>query len=141
MLEFKQLTLVENEKRLISLLSENQESEKNVPAEENISFSLALYENNRYIGGVTANNWMNTTHISLLALKKDKRLKGYGTQLLKKAEAFAVECGAKQMTINTQDYQAKSFYEKYGYQVFGKLADTPFEGTTKYYLVKQVLTD
>jgi GNAT superfamily N-acetyltransferase len=141
MLEFKQLTLVENEKRLISLLSENQESEKNVPAEENISFSLALYENNRYIGGVTANSWMNTTHISLLALKKDKRLKGYGTQLLKKAEAFAVECGAKQMTINTQDYQAKSFYEKYGYQVFGELADTPFEGTTKYYLVKQVLTD
>ncbi|MTD41573.1 GNAT family N-acetyltransferase [Erwinia sp. CPCC 100877] len=141
MLEFKSLDLVENKERLIDLLSENQEAEKNVPTEENTSFSLALYKDNRYIGGITANKWMNTTHISLLALNEEHRSNGYGTKLLKQAEAFAAECGSKQITINTQDYQAKTFYEKFGYQVFGQLADTPFEGTTKYYLVKQLLTD
>ncbi|MFK4566068.1 GNAT family N-acetyltransferase [Enterococcus sp. UD-01] len=141
MLEFKQLTLAENEKRLIALLSEQQEAEKKVPAEENTSFSCALYEDGHYIGGITANKWMNTTHISLLALNKEARSKGYGTKLLQKAEAFAADCGSSQITIHTQDYQAKAFYEKFGYRVFGQLADTPFAGTTKYYLVKQLLID
>ena len=81
---------------------------------------------------------MNATHISLLAINKNYRAKGYGTQLLKKAETFAVESGSSLITINTQDYQAKTFYEKQGYHVFGQLADTPFVGTTKYYLVKQI---
>jgi GNAT superfamily N-acetyltransferase len=89
MLEFKQLTLAENEKRLIALLSEQQEAEKKVPAEENTSFSCALYEDGHYIGGITANKWMNTTHISLLALNKEARLKGYGTKLLLQIAALA----------------------------------------------------
>ncbi|MEI5995143.1 GNAT family N-acetyltransferase [Candidatus Enterococcus mansonii] len=138
MITFKSLNQTENETKLIALLSENQEEEKKVPTEKNTSFSLALYDHDLYIGGITANKWMNATHISLLAINKAYRAKGYGSQLLKKAEAFAIESGSKLITINTQDYQAKDFYEKYGYQVFGHLADTPFIGTTKYYLVKRI---
>ncbi|OEG19662.1 GNAT family N-acetyltransferase [Enterococcus quebecensis] len=137
-MEFKPLDKEKNETNLITLLSENQEEEKKIPAEENIPFSLALYDNDLYIGGITANKWMNATHISLLAVNKNDRGKGYGSQLLKRAEEFAIETDSALITINTQDYQAKSFYEKLGYQVFGKLEDTPFIGTTKYYLVKQL---
>ncbi|WP_086312209.1 hypothetical protein A5821_003497 [Enterococcus sp. 7F3_DIV0205] len=138
MIEYKSLNLEQNEAHLITLLSKNQEEEKNIPAEQNTSFSLALYDNGLYVGGITANKWMNATHISLLAINKSYRGKGYGSQLLKKAEAFAIESGSALITINTQDYQAKTFYEKYGYQVFGHLTDTPFSGTTKYYLVKRI---
>ncbi|EOH99347.1 hypothetical protein UAW_00497 [Enterococcus haemoperoxidus ATCC BAA-382] len=138
MLDYKSLNQKENETNLIKLLSENQEEEKNVPAEKNLPFSLALYDNELYIGGITANKWMNATHISLLAINKNYRGKGYGLQLLKKAETFAIDSGSSLITINTQDYQAKNFYEKYGYQVFGQLVDTPFIGTTKYYLVKRI---
>lgn len=138
MIEFKPLAITENEACLIDLLSENQVEIKKVPVEENRAFSLALYDGNQYIGGITANKWMNATHISLLALSKSYRHQGYGTQLLKKAETFAKQEGAALITINTQDYQAKTFYEKQGYHVFGQLADTPFVGTTKYYLVKQI---
>ncbi|WP_430603481.1 hypothetical protein IGJ02_000989 [Enterococcus sp. DIV0724b] len=138
MLDYKSLNQKENETNLIKLLSENQEEEKNVPAEKNLPFSLALYDNELYIGGITANKWMNATHISLLAINKNYRSKGYGLQLLKKAETFAIDSGSSLITINTQDYQAKNFYEKYGYQVFGQLVDTPFIGTTKYYLVKRI---
>lgn len=81
---------------------------------------------------------MNATYISLLAINKNYRGKSYGAQLLKKAETFAIESGSSLITINTQDYQAKTFYEKYGYQVFGQLLDIPFIGTTKYYLVKRI---
>lgn len=138
MLDYKSLNQKENETNLIKLLSENQEEEKNVPAEKNLPFSLALYDNELYIGGITANKWMNATHISFLAINKNYRSKGYGLQLLKKAETFAIDSGSSLITINTQDYQAKNFYEKYGYQVFGQLVDTPFIGTTKYYLVKRI---
>lgn len=138
MIEYKKLNQAQNETHLIALLSEKQEEEKNIPAEERTPFSLALYDNDCYIGGITANKWMNETHISLLAINKEYRGKGYGTELLKKAEDFASVSGTKLITINTQDYQAKTFYEQYGYQVFGQLKDTPFLGTTKYYLVKRI---
>lgn len=138
MIEYKKLNQVQNESNLIALLSEKQEEEKNIPTEQNMPFSLALYENGLYIGGITANKWMNTTHISLLALKKAYRGKGYGTELLKKAEDFAIASDSKLITIHTQDYQAKTFYEQYGYQVFGQLEDSPFTGTTKFYLVKRI---
>lgn len=138
MIEIKQLDKLENEANLIALLSENQVEEMNVPSESNTDFSIALYDDNNYIGGITANKWMNTTHISLLAINKLYRGQGFGTLLLEKAENFALKSDSKLITIHTQDYQAKTFYEKYGYQVFGKLQDTPFIGTAKYYLVKRI---
>lgn len=138
MIEYRSLETTENEANLITLLSQNQEEVKNIPAESNTDFSIALYDEQQYIGGITANKWMNATHISLLALKKAYRGRGYGSQLLKKAETFALQEGSDLITINTQDYQAKTFYEKHGYHVFGQLVDTPFVGTTKYYLVKRV---
>jgi GNAT superfamily N-acetyltransferase len=138
MLKFKKMDRSENEDQLINLLSENQLEEKQIPTEDNVDFSLALYENDTYIGGITANKWMNTTHISLLALNKPYRGRGLGTQLLKKAEAFAAEEGSSVITIHTQDYQAKTFYEQFGYRTFGKLEDVPFKGTSKYYLVKRI---
>ncbi|MEI5989222.1 GNAT family N-acetyltransferase [Enterococcus crotali] len=138
MIEFKPLPKDENETELIALLSKNQEEIKKIPAEQNTAFSIALYDDQHYIGGITANKWMNATHISLLAINKDYRGKGYGSQLLQKAEQFAIKEGSSLITIHTQDYQAKTFYEKFDYHVFGKLDNTPFTGTTKYYLVKKI---
>lgn len=138
MITLKPFDHKENEKHLIQLLSEHQEEVKQVPAEKNQFFSLALYDNALYIGGITANKWMNATHISLLALKSRYYGCGYGSQLLKQAEEFAIGAGSELITVHTQDYQAKRFYEKFGYDVFGKVADTPFKGTTKYYLVKRI---
>lgn len=136
MIAFAPLSLAENETKLIAFLSDNQEQLQQIPSEKSKSFSLGLYDDNCYIGGITATHWMNATHISLLAVNIDYQGKGYGTALLQKAESFANQAGADIITVNTQDYQAKSFYEQYGYQVFGYLNDTPFVGTTKYYLVK-----
>lgn len=138
MITIKPFNHDQNEANLIQLLSKHQEELKQVPAEKNQTFSLAIYDNQSYIGGITANKWMNATHISLLALKNQYHGCGYGSQLLKQAEEFAIEAGSELITVHTQEYQAKRFYEKFGYHVFGKLVDTPFKGTTKYYLVKRI---
>ncbi|MHC5228962.1 hypothetical protein ACYSNW_11835 [Enterococcus sp. LJL99] len=40
------------------------------------------------------------------------------------------------ITVSTQDYQVLEFYKKYGFNVFGKLINALFDGTTKYYFEK-----
>lgn len=138
MIEFKELAVATNEKKLISLLDEHQVEVTGVTQNSPVDFSLAAYENGVYIGGVTASNWMNTTHVSLLAINKNYRKQGLGSQLLIQAEQFAQEQHAEIITISTQEYQAKDFYERHGYTVFGQLADSPFKGTTKFYLEKRL---
>lgn len=138
MIELKQLDIATNEKKLISFLETHQLEITAIPPQKPTDFSLAAYDDGTYIGGVTASNWMNTTHVSLLAIDKNYRKHGLGSKLLLLAEQFAHEQQAEIITISTQDYQAKEFYEKHGYKVFGQLADSPFKGTTKYYLEKRI---
>ncbi|WP_086349156.1 GNAT family N-acetyltransferase [Candidatus Enterococcus clewellii] len=140
MIEFEKLAVEANEKEIISLLDAHQIEATGVAQHIPIDFSLAAYEDGTYIGGITASNWMNTTHVSLLAIDKNYRKHGLGSKLLIQAEQFAQEQQAEIITISTQDYQAKGFYEKHGYTVFGQLADSPFKGTTKYYLEKRLTT-
>ncbi|ALS01259.1 hypothetical protein ATZ33_07710 [Enterococcus silesiacus] len=54
------------------------------------------------------------------------------------AEQLAIKEGSSLITIPTQDHQAKTFYEKFGYHDFGKLDNTPFIGTTNHHLVKRI---
>lgn len=45
------------------------------------------------------------------------------------------------MTVNTQDYQARKFYERHGFEVFASVENMPFVGTTKFYLKKQLTNE
>ena len=98
-------------------------------------------EEENYLGGITANIFMNTMHVGLLASREDIRGQGVGESLLKAAEAKAIAADCKYITIHTQDYQALSFYQKHNYHIFGSLVDAPFKGTDKYYLYKELTGD
>ena len=52
-------------------------------------------------------------------------------------ERFAKEKGFAYIRTETTDFQAKPFYEKLGYRVFGELTDYP-KGHTTYCLVKEL---
>ena len=43
---------------------------------------------------------------------------------------------AKFSLVDTFDFQAKEFYEKFGYVLFATLEDTPSPGHTRYYFRK-----
>jgi ribosomal protein S18 acetylase RimI-like enzyme len=47
-----------------------------------------------------------------------------------RAQEKAIERGVTSLTLNTQDFQARHFYEKLGFTVFGQLKDVPYVGTT-----------
>ena len=98
---------------------------------------IAKDENGQVLGGIRANAFWNYCTIELLWLAKDTRGLGLGSNLMAAAEKFAKDKGFGYMRTETLSFQAKPFYEKLGYKVFGELPDYP-KGHTTYCLVKEL---
>jgi GNAT superfamily N-acetyltransferase len=92
-----------------------------------------------WLGGLLGSLWGGWLHIRILWVDAAARGHGNGTRLLHAAEAYAVERGCFAATLETHSFQARPFYEKCGYKVFGTLDDWP-PGHAKFFLRKQ-LTD
>lgn len=89
------------------------------------------------VGGVIGATYWDWLHVDLMWIKEEYRGRGYGQRLLTAAEEEARQRGAKNAYLDTFTFQAPGFYEKYGYQVFGELADFP-AGHKRYFLTKQL---
>lgn len=77
----------------------------------------------------------NCLNIDILWVKEAHRCDGYGSALLFEVEKIAKEKGCSLVHLDTFDFQAKEFYEKNGYEVFGKLEDCPTDHI-RYYMKK-----
>ncbi len=106
--------------------------------EKDTKFAVfAKDENDNILGGIRANAFWNYCIIELLWLSKDSRGLGAGSKLVHAAEMFAKENGFNYMRTETLSFQAKPFYEKLGFNVFGELPDYP-KGHTTYCLIKEL---
>jgi GNAT superfamily N-acetyltransferase len=78
-------------------------------------------------------------HFFVAAVFVDQRFRrqGIGRELIKRAEALALEQACDAIYLDSFDYQAPGFYEKLGFKVFGKLEDYP-PGHQRFYLVKRI---
>lgn len=79
----------------------------------------------------------NCLYVDVLWVKEEYRKEGYGSVLLNEVEKVAKEKGCKLIHLDTFDFQAKDFYLKHGYEVFGVLDDCPVEHK-RYYLKKNL---
>lgn len=79
----------------------------------------------------------NCLCIDLFWVKEGSRKGGYGSILLNEVERIAKEKGCKLIHLDTFDFQAKDFYIKKGYEVFGILDDCPI-GHKRYYMKKNI---
>lgn len=79
----------------------------------------------------------NCLYIDVLWVKEEFRKDGYGSALLNEVEKIAREKGCKLIHLDTFDFQAKDFYLKHGYEVFGVLDDCPSEHK-RYYMKKNI---
>jgi GNAT superfamily N-acetyltransferase len=74
--------------------------------------------------------------IDLLFVPEDLRGRGAGGRIVAEAEAEARRRGCVGAWLNTFSFQARGFYEKQGYEVFGEIADHP-PGGARYFMSKR----
>ncbi|QBY02960.1 N-acetyltransferase [Thalassotalea sp. HSM 43] len=111
---------------------------KDVVYEPDSKFAVfAKDSDGQIIGGIRANAFWNYCIIELLWLSDQARGQGVGSKLMKQAHQFAKQQGFAYVRTETVDFQAKPFYEKLGYQVYGELVDCPM-GHTTYCLLKKL---
>ena len=84
--------------------------------------------------GFLAWQWLS---IDMLWVDQPLRGQGYGTTLLMQAEQAAREAGCVAVRLDTYEFQARPFYERHGYLVYGELAGYP-AGTRTYLLRKSL---
>ena len=96
-------------------------------------------ENEEIAGGILGEIWGTWLHVTNLWVAAPLRRHGYGSQLLRAAEQYAIERGCQNVHLETFSFQARPLYEKHGYEVFGQLEECP-PGHTKYYLRKRLTT-
>ncbi len=83
-------------------------------------------ENGDIIGGILACSALwHTLSIDTLWVKKEYRNQGVAKQLLSIVETEARNMGCNIAYLSTYDFQAKDFYLKNGYRIFGVLEDCP----------------
>ena len=97
-----------------------------------LSYSIKT-EQNLLIGGIRAFLYCwKCLYIDVLWIDGKYRHLGYGSMLIKKAEEDAIKQGCHLSHLDTFDFQAKEFYLKQGYDVFGELDNCP-KGHKRFY--------
>ena len=113
-----------------------------VPAKQKVLFDnldkKITGDNGKIIAGCIARMYCwNVAYIDTLWVDEKYRDKGIGSNLLAEIEKTAKDKGCYLIHLDTFDFQAKVFYEKQGYEIFGILDDCP-KGHCRYYLKKTI---
>jgi len=86
------------------------------------------------IFGELAWDWL---HIEWLWVSKELRGNGTGFRLMNQIEDYAFKNGIHRCYLETGSFQARDFYIKKGFEIFGELKDMP-PGHITYYLKKEI---
>lgn len=90
-----------------------------------------------FVGGLSAHAAYGWLFIDTLWVADAARGKGQGRRLVLAAEEEAVRRGCGNAWLDTFSFQARGFYERLGYTVFGELEDFP-PGHKRFFLRKRL---
>lgn len=82
---------------------------------------MARADDGKIIGGSAAKFQYDVLHVDTLWVDANRRGIGLGRILLEKVENHGRRLGARIAWLETKSWQARPFYEKHGYRVFGEL--------------------
>ena len=106
-----------------------------VPLYQNIVLQLRDGEDT-IVGGLTATAVLDWLFVEWLHVDQAHRGADHGTALMAEAELYARDKGLAGIWLDTFAFQARGFYEKLGFTVFGTLDDHP-RGSARYFLQKR----
>ena len=89
------------------------------------------------VGGLVGATYLGWLQIQAVWMSDTLRGQGYGTRLMREAEAVARTRGCPRVFLETLSFQALPFYEKLGYQVVSRIADFP-PGGARYALTRML---
>lgn len=89
------------------------------------------------VGGLVGETGRGFLYVDLFWIAGPQRGRGLGSRLLLAAEAEARRRGCHSVWLDTYDFQARAFYERHGYGLFGELDGFP-GGHRRFYLVKRL---
>lgn len=89
----------------------------------------------RIVGGAIGETNWGWLHLTVLAVSQDLRGQGWGSRLVREMERLAWDRGCHHVWVDTFSFQARPFYERLGFTVFGTLPHYP-AGQERYFLSK-----
>jgi GNAT superfamily N-acetyltransferase len=89
------------------------------------------------VGGVTGEAWADWLFVQLLWLDEAHRGQDLASRAMDAVEDEARAFGAKHAYLDTFSFQARPFYEKRGYRVFGTLENYP-DAHSRYWMTKSL---
>jgi GNAT superfamily N-acetyltransferase len=93
--------------------------------------------NGRPLGGLAGMSFYDWFYVELVFVPDSLRHHGWGSRLLREAEAEASRRNCVGIWLDTYGFQARHFYEKHGYEVFGVLDDHP-RGSQRSFMRKRL---
>lgn len=96
--------------------------------------TVSLRDGDSVKGGISAIAWAGMLFIKWFWIDEALRGHGHGTRLIAAAEEEGRRRGCRAVWLDTFEFQARPFYEKLGYSLFGTL-DYP-EGFKRYFMQK-----
>jgi len=97
---------------------------------------LLTDKNGIHVGGLWGKIAYDWLFVELLAVPEAHRGHAYGTALMQEAERQARAQSCLGLWLDTYEFQARGFYEKLGFTVFGTLEDHP-KGSRRFFLQKR----
>jgi GNAT superfamily N-acetyltransferase len=91
------------------------------------------------VGGLLTSRVWGWLIIDALWVAEPLRGDGVGSSLLRQAEQVAASQGCTDALLGTFDFQARGFYERHGYRVYGQLDGFP-SGHVHYHMAKSLAT-
>ena len=104
---------------------------------EAVSLVISPEDGDGILGGLWGHALWGSFYIAIMFVPEDHRRAGVGSELMRRAEAEAIRIGCHQMWLETYAFQARQFYERHGFEVFGQL-DGPPPMFPRYFLQKKL---
>jgi GNAT superfamily N-acetyltransferase len=104
-----------------------------------IAILLSHPDTGDIIGGLWGETMFSYLHVDLLFVPETLRYSGIGRQLMTQAEEEATRRGCHGAWLDTFSFQARRFYERLGYAVFGTIEDYP-PGHSRFFMKKTLGT-
>ena len=110
------------------------------PTHGHIPLNIYLRDESGAIcGGLLGDTYFGWLSINIVWIDERYRGQRYGEQMITAAEDEARRRGCVHVHLDTFSFQARPFYEKLGYRVYGVLDDFPVGvGSQRFYLTKEL---